>query len=110
MDLGARQRQSSQILQKYPGRFPIIVRPAPSATTLPISRNLFIVYGAQNFYGLIRHIRPYIDDLDDVQTLFFFINDAIIPSYHTHIDSIYERYKQPDGFLYITYIAENSFG
>lgn len=108
--LEARRSRSAQILRQYPGRYPVIIHPATKINTPIISRHNFIVYGAQNFYALVRTIRPYIQELDDVQTLFFFINDAIIPSHNLMVSTLYDRYAAEDGYLYLTYIVENSFG
>jgi hypothetical protein len=41
--------------------------------------------------------------------LFLFINGTIPPSAE-FIQTIYERYKDEDGFLYVTYSFENTFG
>lgn len=41
--------------------------------------------------------------------LFIFINN-IIPSQHESVSTIYEQHKDVDGFLYITYSGENTFG
>jgi GABA(A) receptor-associated protein len=43
------------------------------------------------------------------KALFLFIN-GFIPSTSQHIGDIYSFHKDQDGFLYITYSYENTFG
>ena len=43
------------------------------------------------------------------QALFIFINSTIYTS-KTLISKVYEERKSEDGFLYITYAGENTFG
>ena len=41
--------------------------------------------------------------------LFIFVNNTI-PSSSTLMSNLYSQYKDPDGFLYLTYSGENTFG
>ena len=43
------------------------------------------------------------------QAVFVFINDVMPPT-ASLMSAIYEEQKSPDGFLYITYSGENTFG
>lgn len=43
------------------------------------------------------------------EALFIFSGSSILSS-NTLISVIYEKYKDPDGFLYIKYSGENTFG
>uniref|UniRef100_A0A6B2LSJ3 Autophagy-related protein n=1 Tax=Arcella intermedia TaxID=1963864 RepID=A0A6B2LSJ3_9EUKA len=54
-------------------------------------------------------IRKHIPSLDPKQTLFLFVNEHIPPN-EALISEIYTRHCDPDGFLYITYSGENTFG
>ena len=42
-------------------------------------------------------------------TVSIFINN-IIPPQHELVSTIYDEHKDNDGFLYITYSGENTFG
>ena len=42
--------------------------------------------------------------------LFFFINNSIIPPLNSLFSTLYDSYKESDGFLYITFTRENVFG
>ena len=47
--------------------------------------------------------------LNQEQALFIYINN-IIPSTNQLISQIYNEYSDPDGFLYVQYAGENTFG
>ena len=47
--------------------------------------------------------------LNAEQSLFLIINDNMPPT-NDLIINIYERNKDEDGFLYVTYCGENTFG
>lgn len=42
--------------------------------------------------------------------LYLFINNRIQPSTTMMMSAVYDEYKDEDGFLYITYSGENTFG
>lgn len=44
------------------------------------------------------------------QTIFLFCNNSVLVNSSALMAQLYEKYKADDGFLYIKYSAENSFG
>jgi GABA(A) receptor-associated protein len=102
--------QSSIILEKYPERIPIICeRSASTSRDCPIiDKNKYLVNidltVGQFIYVIRRRLK-----LSPEKALFLFIN-GFIPSSSNHLGDIYYLYKDQDGFLYITYSYENTFG
>ena len=47
--------------------------------------------------------------LDKSQSIFLMVNNSICPS-NTPIGVVYDDHKDQDGFLYIIYASENTFG
>jgi len=47
--------------------------------------------------------------LNQEQAIFLFVND-MLPSSSALVSALYAQNKDPDGFLYMTYSAETSFG
>lgn len=49
--------------------------------------------------------------LDSCQSLFLSVgeNDVLVPG-NSLLGDLYERYRNPDGFLYLGYLLENTFG
>ena len=104
-----RQDQSSRILEKYPDRIPIICEKNNKNTSTPsIDKNKYLIpidLTIGQFMYVIRkrlHLAP-------EQAIYFFIK-GMIPATSQHIWDTYNKYKDDDGFLYITYSCENTFG
>ena len=47
--------------------------------------------------------------LPSEQAIFLFVN-GIIPSSNTLVHELYQQHKNVDGFLYVGYSGENTFG
>jgi len=47
--------------------------------------------------------------LNPEQAIFLFVNDTLPPT-AALMSQIYEKNKDEDGFLYVTYSGENTFG
>lgn len=47
--------------------------------------------------------------LTSEQAIFIFVNNVLPPT-AAMISSVYKEHKDQDGFLYITYTGENTFG
>lgn len=105
-----RFEQSSKILEKYPERIPIICeRSVSTSLDCPIiDKNKYLVNIDLTVGQFIYVIRKRLK-LSPEKALFLFIN-GFIPSSSHHLGDIYYLYKDQDGFLYITYSYENTFG
>ena len=102
-----RVSESTKVLTKYPDRIPIIVECIDDK--LPkIDKNKFLVPKDLNI-GQFQYVVRKRINLNQELALFFFINE-ILPSTHQILSSVYEEYKDKDGFLYISYSGENTFG
>jgi GABA(A) receptor-associated protein len=104
-----RVKESSRILSKYPDRIPIICEKANNQNDLPnIDKKKYLVpfdLTIGQFMCVIRNrmrLRP-------DESLFLFVNNEIV-SGSSIIGYVYEQLKDPDGFLYIQYAKENTFG
>jgi len=105
-----RKKESVIIRSKYPDRIPIIVEMADSnsAQLNKLDRQKYLVPTQLTVGKLLYIIRTKIG-LQSEQALFIFINN-IMPPTNTDFESLYEKYKDDDGFLYVSYSAENTFG
>lgn len=105
-----RADESSRILEKFPGRIPIIVERAKhSAAILPvIDKQKFLVPGDLTLSQFIFIIRKRLA-LESDQALFVFIKGTL-PTTGVLMRELYSQYKDADGFLYMDYCGENVFG
>jgi len=108
--LKERVDESSRIIAKYPERIPIICERSKFTTNdCPnIDKNKYLVNIHLTFGQFIYVIRKRIKIPQD-KALFLFIN-GFIPSSSQILGDIYPFHKDQDGFLYITYSYENTFG
>ena len=104
-----RFEESDRITKKYPDRIPIICERNNKIRDIPeIDKNKYLVPDDLTIGQFIYVIRKRLK-LDSSKALFFYINN-MIPSSNQIIKEIYYYYKDIDGFLYITYSSESTFG
>lgn len=99
-----------QITKKYPNRIPIICERLKNSDNdcPPIDKNKFLVPFEFTIGQFLFTIRKRMK-LPPEKAIFLFINDKIYNS-SQQLSNIYEKDKNKDGFLYITYTSENTFG
>jgi GABA(A) receptor-associated protein len=104
-----RLQESNRIIEKYPDRRPIICEKSTSPYNLPIldKKKYLAPYDLTvgQFIFIIRRRMK----LNPDEAIFIFVNGLIIPT-SAMVGNVYDYYKDPDGFLYIQYSKENTFG
>jgi hypothetical protein len=104
-----RLQESTKIVKKHPGRLPIIVVPN-SAKAPSINNHKYIVpkdIPLGQFMAIIRSKMS----MDPKEALYLFISDQKLMCSPTNmIDVLYNQYKHPDGYLYVYYDLESTFG
>ena len=104
-----RHAEATRIKEKYPDRIPIIVHKHPNNKTLPpINKSKYLVPNDLTVGQFIFIIRKRIE-LPPEKALFVFINN-ILPPTSELLSQIYETHTDDDGFLYVVYTGENTFG
>jgi GABA(A) receptor-associated protein len=104
-----RVKKSQFIMEKYPDRVPLIIQPSKNdRDSYPIDKSKYITPRDLTLLQLQHIIRRRIR-FPAEKALFMFINNKIYPITSV-IGTVYDNNKDPDGFLYITYCQENTFG
>jgi len=104
-----RRDESCRIRAKYPDRVPVIVEQTKAGTTLTdIDKKKYLVPRDLTLGQFMYVIRKRIK-LPPEQAIFLFINGTI-PATTTLLNVMDDNYRDADGFLYITYSGENTFG
>ena len=104
-----RLEESKKIKLKYPQRVPIIVEKYDNKSLInEIDKDKYLVPKDLNINQFTYIIRKRIK-LNKSQSIFLMVNNTICPS-NKPIDAIYNDHKDKDGFLYIKYTGENTFG
>jgi GABA(A) receptor-associated protein len=109
-DASKRKQESSKIRDKYPDRIPIICEKAPYSKLKEVDKTKYLVpydLTAANFSFIIRKRL----ELSKEAALFLLVSGKHSILGDTAMSEIYEKYKdQEDGFLYIAYTSELTWG
>ena len=107
--LKRRKVEASRILKRYPTRIPVICERADTSDIALIDKHKYLVPNdlimAQFIFVIRRRLK-----LDAAKAIFLFVNNQIITPSNASLGELYEEYKSEDGFLYMTYSGENTFG
>ena len=106
--LDKRTAEATRICNKYPDRIPVIVEKAEQSTIPDIDKQKYLVPSSLTVGQFIYVIRKRIRLTPDM-AIFLFVNNVLPPT-AALMSSIYDQHKDEDGFLYVTYSGENTFG
>ncbi|XP_028751797.1 autophagy-related protein 8f-like isoform X1 [Neltuma alba] len=111
-DLEKRRTEAARIREKYPDRIPIclkvIVEKAERSDIPSIDKKKYLVPADLTVGQFVYVIRKRIK-LSAEKAIFIFV-DNVLPPTGAIMSAIYEEKKDEDGFLYVTYSGENTFG
>jgi len=100
--------ESTKIGLRHPFKVPVIIEPHRNEPTL-LDKFKYLV--PQEFtMGQFQVILRKRTKLDPKQALFVFVNGEQMVPMTILMEVLYLERKDPDGFLYITYSQENTFG
>merc|ERR1711988_746560 len=103
-----RQSEASRIRSKYPNRIPVICERADKSDIADIDKKKYLVPSDLTVGQFVYVIRKRIK-LSSEKAIFIFCNNSMPPT-GAMMSHIYDQNKDDDGFLYITYSGENTFG
>ena len=109
--LKTRQEECLKIREKYPHKVPVIVTKASGDKYLPECKKIKYLFPSTLTIGQVLYvIRKHVQVPSEIG-LYIFVGDSrSLPSAAELIFSVYDRYKSEDGFLYIVYSGESTFG
>ncbi|KAK3434569.1 hypothetical protein EUGRSUZ_D02047 [Eucalyptus grandis] len=107
-DLEKRRAEAARIREKYPDRIPVIVEKAERSDIPNIDKKKYLVPADLTVGQFVYVIRKRIK-LSAEKAIFIFV-DNVLPPTGAIMSAIYEDKKDEDGFLYVTYSGENTFG
>ncbi|KAJ3182559.1 ubiquitin-like protein atg8 [Gaertneriomyces sp. JEL0708] len=103
-----RKAEAEKIKQKYPDRIPCIVEKADKSDIAAIDKKKYLVPQDLTMGQFVYVIRKRIK-LNSEKAIFIFVNNVLPPS-GSLLSQVYQEHKDEDGFLYIVYSSENTFG
>lgn len=100
--------ETTRIITLHPTRIPVICEKSTLSDVPDISKHKYLVPYDLTIGEFMYVIRKNIK-LQSYEALFLMVNN-FIPSSSMRFSELYWNYKDPDGFLYIIYTKENTFG
>ena len=100
--------ESSRIMEKYPSRIPVICE-CVGGEVPDIDRKKYLVPSDLSMAGFLYVIRKRIS-ISSEKSIYIFVGGNIMVSGSQTLGTVYEKYKDLDGFLYTCYSGENTFG
>ena len=102
--------ESHRILEKYPDKIPVICEKGRVGDDIPdIDRKKYLCPNDISIANFMFVIRKRIK-LPSEKSIFLFVNDTNLVPTAALLSQVYEEHKDDDGFLYITYNGESTFG
>jgi len=103
-----RKAEAQRIRAKYPDRIPVIAEKASESDIPDIDKKKYLVPADLSVGQFVYVIRKRIK-LKPEKAIFIFVNNTLPPT-ASLMSQIYKEHKDEDGFLYVTYSGESTFG
>lgn len=107
--LEKRRAESARIRAKYPDRIPVIAERAANTHLPHIDKKKYLVPGDLTAGQFVYVIRKRIK-LTPEQAMFVFLAKNTLPPTAALMSHLYAQNKDEDGFLYVVYSGESTFG
>ena len=109
VSLEKRKSESARILGKYPELVPLICERGGGSASVPeIDKKKYLVPPDLTMGQFAYVIRKRMK-LDSQKAMFLFV-DGTLPNGAKQMSHVYAEHKDDDGFLYVMYAGENTFG
>ena len=105
--LEERTKESARVREKYNNKIPIIIEPIDDKIK-PIDKTKYLVPSDMTMGQLLFVVRKRIK-LESTEALYLMVEKTIYPT-SVSLAVVYDKEKNEDGFLYVTYCQENTFG
>eukprot|EP00246_Nothoceros_aenigmaticus_P007136 TRINITY_DN20777_c0_g1_i1.p1 TRINITY_DN20777_c0_g1~~TRINITY_DN20777_c0_g1_i1.p1 ORF type:complete len:120 (-),score=33.06 TRINITY_DN20777_c0_g1_i1:137-496(-) len=103
-----RAAEAARMKARYGNRVPVIVEKASRTDVQDMDKKKYLV-PVDLTVGQFVHILSKRLKLQPGEALFIFVGD-VLPQTAAMMGAVYEEYKDEDGFLYVTYSGEKTFG
>jgi GABA(A) receptor-associated protein len=97
------------LADRWSRRAQVIVEKAAKSDVPDIDKKKYLVPSDITVGKFVYEIRKHMK-LSPEKAIFLFVGNGVLPPTAALMSQIYDRFKDEDGFLYIVYSGENSFG
>merc|ERR1712196_443776 len=103
-----RSAEAARIREKYPDRIPVICEKDPRSDIPPVDKRKYLIPMDLTVGQFVYVIRKRISIPSD-KAIFIFVNNTLPPT-AALMSTVYEQHRDADGFMYMMYSGENTFG
>uniref|UniRef100_A0A0N8EUL3 Microtubule-associated proteins 1A/1B light chain 3C n=2 Tax=Heterocephalus glaber TaxID=10181 RepID=A0A0N8EUL3_HETGA len=108
--LATRQEEVAGIQAKFPNKIPMILERNPHEQSLPLlDKTKFLVPQELTVSQLLDVIRSRMA-LRATEAFYLLVNNKTLVSTSVTMAEVYRDYKDEDGFVYVTYASQETFG
>lgn len=105
-----RVQKSNKLLQEFPNNVPVIIERYPRETLLPrIQNRQFLVPKEVTVAYLINILKSRLGRYSR-HSIWLYAGNTVLQCRFSTIAEIYNKYRSLDGFLYLQYSGEETFG
>merc|ERR1712159_406795 len=103
-----RNAEALRIREKYPDRIPVICEKDPRSDIPPVDKRKYLIPMDLTVGQFVYVIRKRISIPSD-KAIFIFVNNQLPPT-AALMSTVYDQHRDADGFMYMMYSGENTFG
>ena len=105
-----RCNECQHLKSKFPNKAPFVIERYQTSKNIPQLDKTKFVFPKDLPMGLmIKFVRDRLP-LSPNESLYFFVNDTVLVRASATVGEIYQMYADEDGFVYITYATQETFG
>ena len=105
----AREQESKRVQARYPDRIPVVCERASSDRLLQDIDKVKYLVPSDLTMGQFTYVVRKRIKLSPEHAIFLMVDGCMLPT-SLSMTSVYDKYKDKDGFLYVSYCGENTFG
>jgi GABA(A) receptor-associated protein len=107
--LEKRKADADRLRLKYPDKVPVVLQRASKSELPQATKAKFLMPKIISIGKVQTILRDYLPEFDESKALFIFV-DGAIPMISETLGELDSSRHSPDGFLYLKYSGESTFG
>ncbi|XP_060806044.1 uncharacterized protein LOC106131528 [Amyelois transitella] len=109
-DMEESENEAEAIRHRFPNKVPLYVQRFVREREVPaLNRKKYLVPQELTMSQFLFIIRTKMK-LRDTQALYLIVNDSVLASHSMTMEQAYQQFRSEDGYLHITYAAQQVFG